>query len=113
AVRHAGPLTWGSILFMAYAATLFGFAAWNRMLHRHPVGVVAPFALLIPIAGLGSAALVLGEPLSAVEAAAAVVVLAGLGVALLGDRWLARERGGVLAVLPGEPGPAQGRPPPL
>jgi O-acetylserine/cysteine efflux transporter len=91
-LREAGVLTWASILFMAYGATLFGFAAWNRMLHRHSAGLVAPFALLVPVAGVGSAALVLGEPLSGVEAVAAAVVLAGLAVTLLGDRWGARLR---------------------
>jgi O-acetylserine/cysteine efflux transporter len=86
-IAHAGPVAWASVLFMAYGATLFGFAAWNRMLHRHPVGLVAPFALLVPVAGLASAALFLGEPLSGVEAGGAAVVLAGLAVTLLGDRW--------------------------
>lgn len=80
ALAHAGLRAWASTLFMAYAATLVGFAAWNRMLHRHSAALVAPFALFVPVAGLLSAALVLHEPLSGVEAVAAALVLAGLAV---------------------------------
>lgn len=82
---------WSSILFMAYGATLFGFGVWNRLLHRHDAAVVTPFALLIPIAGLGSAALFLGEELHWIEAVAASLVLAGLAVVLLGGRLTKRS----------------------
>lgn len=80
ALAHASALAWGSLLFMAYVGTCLGFAAWNRMLHRHSSAAVAPFALLVPIAGLGSAALILHEPLTWLEGLAAVLVLAGLAV---------------------------------
>lgn len=83
ALAHAGWIPWASIVFMAAGATLFGFAVWNRMLHRYSAGVVTPFALLIPIAGLASAWIFLREPMTAIEVAAAVVILAGLAVALL------------------------------
>lgn len=86
ALASAGWLAWLSLLFMAYAATCFGFAVWNRMLHRYPAGQVAPFALLVPVAGLASTALFLGEPLDLLEGLAAILVLAGLAVAVLGGR---------------------------
>ena len=56
------------------------------MLHRHPAGLVAPFAQLVPVAGLASAALILGEPVTVIEGSASAVVLAGLAVAVLGRR---------------------------
>lgn len=85
-LTHAGLRAWGSLLFMTYAGTLFGFAAWNRMLHRHPTGIVAPFALLVPVVGLASASIFLGEKFTLIEAMASVLVLAGLAVAVLGNR---------------------------
>ena len=51
AVASAGMLTWGCVLFLAWGATLFGFASWARLLHRYPTGLIAPFALLIPVSG--------------------------------------------------------------
>ncbi|MES2154591.1 MAG: EamA family transporter [bacterium] len=86
ALASASPLTWGSVFFITYAGTIFGYAVWNRMLLRHSAGQVTPFALLVPIVGLASAAAFLGEPLELVQALAAAVVLAGLAVAVLGRR---------------------------
>ena len=86
AVASAGALTWGCALFMAYVATLFGFASWARLLHRYPTGLVAPFALLIPVSGLASGALFLGESLAPMQAAGAALVFAGLVVNVYGAR---------------------------
>jgi O-acetylserine/cysteine efflux transporter len=90
AVMSAGVLTWGCVLFMAYAATLFGFASWARLLHRYPTALVSPFALLIPISGLASGALFLGESLSPMQMLGVAIVFAGLVVNLQGARL--RER---------------------
>jgi O-acetylserine/cysteine efflux transporter len=92
AVLHAGPLTWASILFMAWGATLFGFASWAHLLHKHPTALISPFALLIPVSGLASGALFLDEGLSRLQVAGAVLVFAGLAVNVFGLRlreWLA------------------------
>ena len=86
AIAHASLLTWGCLLFMAYVATLFGFASWARLLHRYPTALVSPFALLIPVSGLASGALFLGETLAPVQAAGTSLVLAGLVVNMYGAR---------------------------
>jgi O-acetylserine/cysteine efflux transporter len=92
AVLHAGPLTWASILFMAWGATLFGFASWAHLLHKYPTALISPFALLIPVSGLASGALFLDEGLSRLQVVGAVLVFAGLAVNVFGLRlreWLA------------------------
>ena len=89
AVTHAGLLTWSCVLFMAWGATLFGFASWARLLHRYPTALVAPFGLLIPVSGLASGALFLGESLAPLQAIGAALVLAGLAVNVYGGRLLA------------------------
>ncbi|HEY4137518.1 MAG TPA: EamA family transporter, partial [Casimicrobiaceae bacterium] len=93
ALLHASALAWGCVLFLAYAATLFGFASWAGLLHRYPTALITPFALLIPVSGLLSGALLLGETLAPLQAVGAGLVLAGLGVNVYGVRiraWLAR-----------------------
>jgi O-acetylserine/cysteine efflux transporter len=93
AVTHAGWLTWGSVLFLAWAATLFGFASWAGLMHRYPTGLISPFALLIPVSGLASGALFLGESLAAMQIVGVLLVFAGLVVNVYGVRikgWLAR-----------------------
>ena len=86
AVFSASALTWGCALFLAYVATLFGFASWARLLHRYPTALVSPFALLIPVSGLASGALFLDESLEPMQAAGVALVFAGLVVNLYGAR---------------------------
>jgi len=94
ALIHASALAWGCALFLAYPSTLFGFASWAGLLHRYPTALVSPFALLIPVSGLLSGALFLGETLAPLQAAGAALVLAGLCVNVYGVRiraWLERR----------------------
>ena len=90
AAMSASALTWGCVLFMAYVATLFGFASWARLLHRYPTALISPFALLIPVSGLASGALFLGESLAPMQAIGGALVFAGLVVNLHGARMRTR-----------------------
>jgi O-acetylserine/cysteine efflux transporter len=88
-------ITWlgaGSLLFMAWCATLFGFGTWSVLLARYPAGLVAPFALLVPISGIGGAALLLGETISGLEIAGSLLVFAGLLLNVFGPRIFASRR---------------------
>ncbi|WP_224704051.1 EamA family transporter [Devosia aquimaris] len=76
----------GLIAFLAYPATLLGMAIWSWLMARHPASVVAPFTLLVPITGLASGYLVLGETVTPIEIAGALLVIAGLVVTLLRSR---------------------------
>lgn len=90
-----GDVTWlggSSLLFIAYASTLFGYGAWSVLLQRYPANLVAPFTLLVPIAGVGSAALLLGETISGVEVVGSVLVFGGLAANVFGPRLLKRLR---------------------
>ncbi len=90
AVLSASALAWCCAVFLAYVATLFGFASWARLLHRYPTALVSPFALLIPVSGLASGALFLGESLAPMQALGVGLVLAGLVVNVYGARIVRR-----------------------
>lgn len=84
-----GDITWlgaASLFFISYGATLFGYGAWSVLLQRHPANLVAPFTLLVPISGIGGAALLLGETVSGIEIAGSVLVFAGLLLNVFGPR---------------------------
>ncbi len=70
----------GLIAFLAYPATLLGGGIWSWLLGRHPASTVAPFTLLVPITGLLSSYLVLGETITTIEIGGAVLVISGLVV---------------------------------
>jgi O-acetylserine/cysteine efflux transporter len=85
--------TWACVLFLSYFATLFGLATWNALLHRYPTAVITPFALLIPVSGLASGAVFLGEGLAPLQFAGVAFVLAGLAwnvYSAQAQAWLAR-----------------------
>lgn len=72
--------------FLAYPATLLGGAIWSWLLGQHKATIVAPFTLLVPITGLLSGHLVLGEPIRMIEIGGGALVIAGLVVTLLRGR---------------------------
>ncbi|MFD3731212.1 EamA family transporter [Streptomyces sp. NPDC058632] len=76
----------GALLFVAWGATVFGFGAWGWLLRRHPASTVAPFSLLVPVFGMSSAALFLGEPVSPLRWWAAVLLVGGVALASFGGR---------------------------
>ena len=91
AVLAASALSWACVLFLAWGATLFGFAQWAGLLHRYPTAVISPFALLMPVSGLASGALLLDEGLAPMQAAGVLLVFAGLAENVYGVRlraWL-------------------------
>lgn len=92
ALTNASLLTWFSVLFLAWGATLFGFSGWNRLLQRYPSPLISPFALLIPVSGLASGALFLDERLSVMQAFGVMLVFAGLTINVFGPALWARWR---------------------
>ena len=76
----------GAVLYIGLGATIVGFGLWGRLLSRYPASLVAPFSLLVPIFGMSSGAVLLGEPLGPLRIAAAGLVLAGLAIILLPSR---------------------------
>lgn len=79
-----------AIGFLAYPTTVFAFAAWVFLLRSHPAATVTPFALLIPVFGMVSTALVFGERLTPTAAAGSALVFFGLAVNMFGWRLLHR-----------------------
>jgi O-acetylserine/cysteine efflux transporter len=87
-LRTAGPLTWLAVVWQAVGNTLFGYGAWAWLLSRHRAATVMPMALLVPVFGLGSSALVLGEGLPPWKLAAAGLVIGALILNLMAPRLL-------------------------
>jgi O-acetylserine/cysteine efflux transporter len=67
-----------AVAYIAFAATTVGWGLWAYLLGAYSAGTVAPFSLLVPVFGLGFAALLLGEPLSIRTVVAAVLVVSGV-----------------------------------
>lgn len=86
ALQRMNWLSAGAILFQAYPTTILGFGIWAMLMRKYPAATVAPFTLLVPVAGMLSASLVLGEALQWWKLAAGMLVLAGLALNQFGGR---------------------------
>jgi len=58
-------VTWGSVAALAVTSSILGHLLWNSGLQRVEAGQAGVFLALEPLAGVGLAALILQEPLSA------------------------------------------------
>jgi O-acetylserine/cysteine efflux transporter len=77
---------WVALAWQVIGNTLFGFAAWSWLLTRYDAAVISPYALLVPVFGMGSSALLLGEPLPAWKFHAAALVLGGIALITLAGK---------------------------
>ncbi|GAA1863759.1 O-acetylserine/cysteine exporter [Brevibacterium marinum] len=75
--------TWGvvaSVVYTAGCASLIGYVIWNSLLARFPASQVAPFSLLVPLVGVLSAWLVLGDRPTVPELIGGALLLLGVAV---------------------------------
>lgn len=75
-----------SLVYLAFVATIVGYGIWGMLLGRYETWRVAPLSLLVPVVGIASAALLLGEKLGALQLLGAVLVMGGLYINIFGFR---------------------------
>lgn len=107
--RIAGSLTdWSDpgalnallgLLYTVVIGTVLGSGLWTWLMARHNAGVVAPFSMLVPVAGMTAAWLILGETVTTPELLGGALVVGGV---LLGN---ARFRRSTRRRLPAVPAP--------
>jgi len=94
-LENLSGLSWISVTsvgYNAYPVTLLGFAAWHWLLRRYPATTVAPFSLLVPVFGFASSALVMDEPIYLWKIGAAALIIAGLCINLMANRFATASR---------------------
>jgi O-acetylserine/cysteine efflux transporter len=82
-------LSWlsiGALAYLVLLSTLVGYGTWNHLIVKHGAGRVAPFSMLIPIFGITSGAIFLGERFTLWHLLAAALVLMGLVLHAVGRR---------------------------
>ena len=84
-VAATAPLwAWGTILYSAVAASIFGHAAMYYLIQRYEVSLVGPMMLLAPVLGIIFSVSLLGEGLTWRIIMGAVITL--IGVAIVAGR---------------------------
>jgi O-acetylserine/cysteine efflux transporter len=83
ALTHLSVLTVSSAIYTAVGSSLFGYVVWNSLLATYPVGSVVPFTLLVPVTGLATAWIVLGQRPTLTEVIGGLLLMAGVATATL------------------------------
>ena len=78
-----GALT---ILYTSAISTIFAYGVWGNLMQKYSASRVAPFALLVPVAGLACARFFLGAELNTAEWLGAAGILLALVINTVGLR---------------------------
>ncbi|WP_201541530.1 EamA family transporter [Psychrobacter faecalis] len=73
--------SWLSLGFIVYVSTLIGFGLWAHLLSQNIASKVMPFALLVPVFGMATSVLFIGEVVTWWKMLAMVLILSGLVLA--------------------------------
>lgn len=88
----AAPVAaWISVAYIGWMSTIVGYAIWTRLLKRHPVNRVAPFSLGVPVVGITSGMVALGDMIGGWQWAGIALIVAALVCTMFGGRWLDRK----------------------
>ncbi len=77
------PLGLLALAYVVFVALVFCFSSYIRLVSTLPANVAAISTLAIPVIGLSSSALLLGEPVGATDLMALALILAALALVLL------------------------------
>lgn len=83
AIGSASWLSIGAAIYLGAIATVLAYAIWGDLLARYPTAMVAPFALLAPVTGVVSSALIFGERFGTTRYGGMALILIGLAIAVL------------------------------
>jgi len=85
ALLNASAQAWLGLAYVVLMATVTGYGLWYYLVGKYDVGRVVPFTLLVPVAGVLTGVLMMGENLSLSKVVGGAVTL--VGVAIIQLRW--------------------------
>lgn len=84
AMSNLNLLSIFAVFYLAFFATLFGYGTWGGLIAKYSASRVAPLSLLVPITGLVTAQIVLGEQLSSQQWVGGIVIILGIVISNFG-----------------------------
>jgi len=83
ALTSAAPADWARFAVFSLFGFVIAYTIWYSLLTRYRVDQVTPISLLMPVVGVISGVLMLGETLTIAEVIGGAIVMAGLAVVVL------------------------------
>jgi O-acetylserine/cysteine efflux transporter len=73
-------IVWVAVLYMALGVTVVGYVIWYRMLARYPVNLMMAFTLLVPVFGVASGHIFLGEAITWQRIVGGLITIVGVAI---------------------------------
>lgn len=83
AYRHAGATVWWATAYLILVALVFSYFAWFSVVKIFPAGIAAIGTLMVPIVGVISGVVVLGEAFGLRDLVALVLIVGAVALVLL------------------------------
>ncbi len=96
ALQQATAMQWAMLAFLGGVGFYLAYVCWYTLLRQCRMDEVAPFILLMPVVGILTAFMLLGETISPAQLAGGAVILFGLAIVSGLDR-IAMKKAGQLA----------------
>ncbi|MEX2642011.1 MAG: EamA family transporter [Acetobacterales bacterium] len=80
ALGTAGWGGWGALAFQVCLASIVGYSTWYALLKRYDVNQVVPLTLLVPVFGVISSVMALGEKLTPMMLAGGATTIVGVAI---------------------------------
>ena len=82
-LTNAPLLPLAGIVYTVIFSTIIGHGLWNFLVHTHPISIVAPFTLLVPIFSVAFGQMFYDEPLTGELLLGGAMTLVGVGIITL------------------------------
>jgi O-acetylserine/cysteine efflux transporter len=76
--------TWGALAYLGWLATIVGYALWTGLLKRHPANRIAPFSLGVPLVGISTGMILLGDRITLWQWAGIACIVLSLAMVVMG-----------------------------
>ena len=83
ALQQADWVGWGAVVYNAFAVMLIGYGVWYRLLQRYDMNQAMPITLMVPLIGVASGVLLLGEPFTWSILVGGLLTVGGVGIVVL------------------------------
>lgn len=96
-VEAVRQVTWeaiGALFYQVVVMVIISYALWYRLLRKYSVGQVMPLTLLLPIVGVLSGVILLGEPMTWQKIVGGLLTVMGVGVIVVRRARIAEPRTG-------------------
>lgn len=83
-LTHLSWQTWAAVAYLGWLATILGYALWTGLLKRHPANRIAPFSLGVPVVGISTGMLLLGDRITGWQWTGIGFIVVSLAMVVLG-----------------------------